>query len=583
MKAPRTFSRRSGLVPLALGLAAATAPRPASADTCIGEPLLQSLGRDTLLVGVKTSEPTAQAAAAGAPFDISYKYIADTIFDGAAPCASCASGCTAEGVSCANGQCAWWGCWQWDQLPPGDYVRRLIQENQQVDRIPMITYDVFRHLTGVSKEHEEDEVLFAAQPALMARYLADFRFMLQQIGQATALVHVEPDLWGYAQRWDPDPHAQFAAVASANPTDCAGEEDSIAGMGRCMVAMARKYAPNAKIGLHGSAWATGIDVYMNTDPGFDVASEAALVGAYLDECAPTADFIVVETSDRDAEYYATKKGEDRWWDATNATLPNFHQAFDWARSVAEEANKPLVWWQIPVGNMGLSGTSLHWKDNRVDYFFDHTDEVIATHAVAMAFGEGWGCQTRVDTDGGNLVSRVIDYAASGAELACQLPCPLAGSHYDGASCWVATVPAGTTPFIWQGTMLYHTPVNGSSCPLPGSHYDGSNCWVATVPAGTTPFIWQGTMLYHTPVNGSSCPLPGSHYDGSNCWVATVPAGTTPFIWQGTMLYHTPVNGSSCPLPGSHYDGSNCWVATVPAGTTPFIWQGTMLYHTPVSY
>jgi hypothetical protein len=380
---------------------------------CLGKPLLDALGKSKLLVGVSTSDDVA----AQAPFDLRYLYLAGGVFDGAGPCASCATGCTSNGANCSNAAgCGWWGCWQWDQTPPGDYVRSFVKKNQDTGRIPMITYYEILQASGVSEG--EAEVKVAANDAqLMARYFADFRFLLQQIDKATALVHIEPDFWGYAQQTNNDPHAQPAAVASANATDCAGEENSIAGLGRCLVKMTRKYAPSAKVGLHASAWATKIDVYLNKDAGFDVAGEAAKVAKFLAECAPDADFVTVEASDRDAQYYESL-GQNRWWDATNATLPNFHQAFTWARSVAETASKPLVWWQLPVGNMSLPGGSKKWKDNRVDYFFSHTAEIVAAHGVAIAFGAGAGDQTDPSTDGGNLVSKVNAYAASGGQPAC---------------------------------------------------------------------------------------------------------------------------------------------------------------------
>jgi len=45
--------------------------------------------------------------------------------------------------------------------------------------------------------------------------------------------------WGYAEQLADDPHALPAAVDSANPTDCAAEENTIAGLGRCFGAMAQ--------------------------------------------------------------------------------------------------------------------------------------------------------------------------------------------------------------------------------------------------------------------------------------------------------------------------------------------------------
>jgi hypothetical protein len=61
-------------------------------------------------------------------------------------------------------------------------------------------------------------------------------------------LHIEPDFWGYVQQANSDPHAVVAKVTAANPTDCAGYENSAAGFARCLVHMVRVYTPNAKVG-----------------------------------------------------------------------------------------------------------------------------------------------------------------------------------------------------------------------------------------------------------------------------------------------------------------------------------------------
>ena len=79
----------------------------------------------------------------------------------------------------------------------------------------------------------------------------------------------------------------------------------------------------------------------------------------------------------------------------------------------------VLWWQLPVGNMNLPNQTNAWKDNRVDYFFGHTDELAASHAIGMAFGAGDGNQTTPESDGGNLLSKLNAYAASGGQAYCQ--------------------------------------------------------------------------------------------------------------------------------------------------------------------
>ena len=73
-------------------------------------------------------------------------------------------------------------------------------------------------------------------------------------------------------------------------------------MGQCLIAMVRKYAPNALVGLHASAW----NIASNTNKSVDVTTDAKSLATFLAACGQSsADFVVVETSDRDAGYYQT--------------------------------------------------------------------------------------------------------------------------------------------------------------------------------------------------------------------------------------------------------------------------------------
>ncbi|WP_257445917.1 hypothetical protein [Archangium lipolyticum] len=387
-------------------------PPPTS---CLAEPLLQSLGKDHVLVGAQTESVVAGLA----PFDVRYIYLAGGLFDSAQPCTSCQT-CTSAGQSCSNlnlSGCGWWACWQSDLLPPGQYLRDFITQTSLLGQIPMITYYEMLHASRAAEGSQE--VAKAQDVALMQRYFNDWRFVLKQIGNSTAFLHIEPDFWAYAQQVNTNPHLIPAAVASANPTDCSGMENSIAGMGRCMISMVRRYAPNARVSLHASAWGTKIDAMMNRYPTFDVEAEARKVADFLLECgAGAGDFIVVETSDRDAQWYQVTTGTDHWWDPTNASLPNFRQAFRWSKALSERMGLPNLWWQIPVGNMSLPGYTQHWKDNRLDYFFDHPGEVAAAHGLGMIFGAGEQAQTNPSTDNGHLVQRVNEYFFTGGQPAC---------------------------------------------------------------------------------------------------------------------------------------------------------------------
>jgi hypothetical protein len=377
---------------------------------------MRALDRRELLIGGMTDDDTARRAS----LDIRYIYLAGGLPDGDGPCARCSIGCTARRQSCASSSpraCGWWGCWQWDRAPPGKYLRDFLEEAAVGGHLPMVTYYELLHASGVPEGVAEIDAL--ADRALMSRYFADWRFVLQTVGQRRALLHLEPDLWGYAQHRGPDPDQLPASVSSANEVDCVDLPDRVSAVGRCLVRMARKYAPHAKVGLHASFWATKVDVSVNRDRELDVVGAARKVGGYLRKLgAAEADFVVIGASDRDAAWYETR-GQNRWWDETNASLPNFHQAFLWARTVSETVQLPHLWWQLPLGNRKLPNTEGRWQDNRVDYFFAHPEEVVAANGFGMVFGPGKPGMTSPATDSGNFVRHTVRYRSSGGPHVCQ--------------------------------------------------------------------------------------------------------------------------------------------------------------------
>jgi hypothetical protein len=350
-------------------------------------------------------------------FDLRYQYLAGVLAPDSAcldPGRSRAQGCGTE----------WWGTWQWDQLPPGRFVSDFASPTATAGIRPMFTYYLIfpaaQRLLGISEGAQEVTVA-ARDRAFMSAYLDDFRFFLRQIGSSPAIVHVEPDFWGYAQQAaraaGVDANGLAASVASANPTDCVAAGESIAGLGRCMISMVRTYAPNALVGLHGSAWASGVDCISNRSASADVMAEARRTADFLLAAGSAcADLVVVDLSDRDSGWYQRQvPPRDTWLDATDTALPTFAQAFGWSRALADRAGKKVLWWQVPVGNMSLANACGGWQDNKLDYFFDHPDRVVGSGAAGMAFGSGASCQTDPDSDGGHLRARADTLAGVGGQ------------------------------------------------------------------------------------------------------------------------------------------------------------------------
>ena len=82
-----------------------------------------------------------------------------------------------------------------------------------------------------------------------------------------AILHVEPDLWGYGHQVNDDPEQIPVALSAAGAAECTGLPDTLGGFARCLVAIARAQAPNVLVGLHASAWGAGVDAINSSDPG----------------------------------------------------------------------------------------------------------------------------------------------------------------------------------------------------------------------------------------------------------------------------------------------------------------------------
>lgn len=341
------------------------------------------MGFTKMLVGAQMSD----ASTSKAPWDVRYRYLASL----PVPDDSYMTKCPSTGVH-------WWACWD-NTRAPGTQLKEWTTEGRSATwegasypRLSMFTYYVMKSAAG-----GENDLTPMTDPARLKRYLTDWRFLLQTIGQERVILQIEPDLWGFVRGKNKDPHAVPAQVTAANPTDCPYFENSAAGLGRCMIAMARKYAPNAAVGLHASSW-------NHTESG-----NAEEIGNYMLELgAGTGDFVSTDPSDRDAGWYRAVKGMDTFWNDQR-----FATYLAWSKKLAETVGRPTVMWQIPLGNWQQNNTDQHWQDNKVDYVFGNLDKVADAHVVGLFFGSGDTPQTTPETDGGYLFSRTQGYYKSG--------------------------------------------------------------------------------------------------------------------------------------------------------------------------
>ncbi|WP_426505541.1 RICIN domain-containing protein [Dactylosporangium sp. McL0621] len=356
-----------------------------------GSPGVRFAGSSTVLVGGSMEDSSAKAA----PFDVRYAYVHSQ------PAPSSAYYTASR---CQDAWSGWWGCWTGSTTAPGTYITyrdaQAAQATYKGSPRPqkfLWTWYSLRDLGDAAGQGDGPaEVVAINRADLLTRYLNDYRFFLQKIGTSRDMIDLEPDFWGFARSLG-NLHQVAAQVTAANPTDCGSQENSAAGLARCLIAMARKYAPNTVVGLHLSC--------------FDGLSNVQkCVNDYADLGAKNADFLVSDVSDRDAGWYAQPAhgGSNHFWtDQTAGESLRFY------KTMAESVGKPVVLWQIPVGNMAQNNTPGHYKDDKVDWFFGHMDQVAQAHVAGLLFGAGWTEQTTPETDGGNLINKTIAYHNSG--------------------------------------------------------------------------------------------------------------------------------------------------------------------------
>ena len=188
--------------------------------------------------------------------------------------------------------------------------------------------------------------------ATMTAYFEDLRTFFERAaatGVDPIVLHVEPDVWGYAQRSaaHDDGRTVPAQVAATGLAELAGLPDDVAGFAQAIVRLRDRYAPNVLLGYHVSVWGTGNDISFSNPP---TARSMRWRGGPPRSIAASGrrfDMLHFEFADRDAGYREHVDGVGRagWWDPAD-----FRRNQRYVGHVARELDRPAVMWQIPLGN-----------------------------------------------------------------------------------------------------------------------------------------------------------------------------------------------------------------------------------------
>jgi hypothetical protein len=351
------------------------------AGTTSAKAVAQKLGRDHFLIGMgndlDNDHDQDGAYTLGVTLDVHYAYMVGLMGEGGWP----------------------------DWNAGGTFVNILADSAKRHGVVPMYTLYAMA-------AHGEANASTLTDDGYMGPYWDGVKLLFERIAEFgdPAIVQFEPDFWGFMQRQNGDPSAVTVHVTSLAP-DCASLPNTLVGMGKCLVALGRKYAPKAVVGFHASAWG---------------ADSAAQLVAYMNAIgAGAGDILTTDTLDRDAGCFeagndpnCTRGTTGFYWDETNTTSPNFREHLDWVKTLTSGVGKPMLWWQTPFGvpSDTPGGTPGHYRDNRVHYIFGHIGEFVAAGGVGAAFGTGAGNQTYITTDGDQFKNAVTKYFASPVPL-----------------------------------------------------------------------------------------------------------------------------------------------------------------------
>lgn len=370
------------------------------------------MGRSKLLVGFSGDKDAQNRPIAElAPFDMQYQYFNSGVWGSTYNHANCLNG------TLAFSDCKGWVAWQESSAIRGLFASRYVStakgrkwNNVTRPQIPFFTYYMVLPASGLAEgASPTGETAALNDQTFLTNYFDDWRFLLQKIGNDQAILHIEPDLFGFikaraANTTGPTkdlPSAIPAKVSSSNPTDCgSGYANDASGYVKCMIHMVRVYAPNATVGVHASPWVVS-DAEATAWSNFLIALGAG-----------NGDFLVTDPSDRDADWYRLVQGQSGHdWDVAKMTT-----FLAWIRTVSETVGKPFFLWQLPLGNSYQDNTYQHYKDQRVELLFSHIGEVRDAHVIGLLFGSGEGAQTNIATDGGLLIGKTQrHYTARGGD------------------------------------------------------------------------------------------------------------------------------------------------------------------------
>lgn len=304
----------------------------------------------------------------------------------------------------------------------GSFVSGFIDDSAAHDFLPVFSlYQLRETAPGNAMDEVAGFQANLSSRDTMEAYFKDVRLFFQKAGETgrTAVLQVEPDMWGYIERRSQDASTVPVQVAATGLDELKGLPNTAAGLAQAFVRLRDKYARNVLLGYHASVWGTGEDI-ADSDPSDARIDELSKVAVdYYASLHADFDLVFAEQDDRDSGYAEVRDGDGgrSRWDAAD-----FARQARWLRGISSGTGRSIVLWQLPLGNSNQDNTPKHYKDNRVQTILGPggtavRQAYVQAGVVAMLFGKALDdatCACDDDGDGkdddGGLFKRLANTA-----------------------------------------------------------------------------------------------------------------------------------------------------------------------------
>ncbi|MES2490474.1 MAG: hypothetical protein V4607_11850 [Pseudomonadota bacterium] len=300
-----------------------------------------------------------------------------------------------------------WASWN---SPRGEYIRVFTEQADSIGAVPMFT--LYQMGTGSAADANLSGL---TDHAFMTQYWDNVKLLFLKLGQydSPALVNLEPDFWGYAQKraLNDDPNTVDALV-SINP-DCADLPDSVAGIAACQMRVARQYAPRTLLGFSVSDWGgrSSVEVAQFMKKlGADQADFVVLPSVKEDISGPEISSQVLGSARLNARSSADEGGSGSH---------NLKKFLDKVRFYHESMGRlPVLLWRAPLDASPVDSgdDAKKMSDIGARDFLKSPEELVAAGGVGIVFSVGEMGHADITNDDGQFRILALQYFANPAPL-----------------------------------------------------------------------------------------------------------------------------------------------------------------------